>query len=383
MPSLRTTRYSVVTAISLASIALTSLSPAQQAAPADDTSGNRIVALDPRWTVSLATLPSAPPGFDQQMAYLPLQDGNIVAIDLNEGAVKWSVDYATTRRPATGDGMVFIAGDTTVTALDQTSGEAIWQTTTGAPLASPLFWDGGWLLASTEAGELVALSADDGRVLWRSAVGATIVAAPSTSRERLFLPLSDRRVVALNHETGAEMWRLEFQQDLTGLLALEEQLLVGTRGNRLHSVSLDRGRIRWSQKAGADVIGAPAADESNIYFVAFDNVLRALNRGNGNLRWNRNLPSRPAGGPLRVDDVVLVALSTNAIAAYLASTGAPSFTIQAAGEIGSVPFLRENVRPTAPRLIALSREGALQGFAPRFEQPPVPLGDLPGARAGS
>jgi hypothetical protein len=73
---------------------------------------------------------------------------------------------------------------------------------------------------------------------------------------------------------------------------------------------------------------------------------------------------------------------TTDVVAYLSETGGGAFTIQAIGELGGVPFLRDNPRPTAPRLIAVSREGALQGFAPRFEPPPAPLAVLPGARVG-
>ena len=340
-----------------------------------------MVALDPRWTVSLTTPTVASPGYDQQMAYVPLEGGNILAIGLNEGQVQWTLNLATSSTPATGDGMVFVAGEAIVTAVDQQSGRTLWRTPLEAPIVGPLHWEGGWVLVST-ATDMMALAGDDGRVLWRTTVGAATATAPSTSGERLYVGLADGRIVALEHATGRLLWATNLDEEISGLLALEDQLLVGSRANLLHSISLDRGRVRWSQKAGADVIGTPAADADNIYFVAFDNVLRALNRRNGNLRWSRDLPSRPAGGPLRADGVILVALSTNDIGAYLATTGAPSFTIQAVGELRETPFLRDNARLTAPRLIAISREGAIQGFASRIEPPPVPLGDLPGARAG-
>ena len=111
-------------------------------------------------------------------------------------------------------------------------------------------------------------------------------------------------------------------------------------------------------------------------------MLRALDRKSGNLKWARKLPSRPAAGPLRAGDVVLLPLVTTDIAAFLAATGADSFTIRAAGETGGVPFIREGARLTSPLLIAMSREGALQGFAPRIEPLPAPLSVLPGQKAG-
>jgi outer membrane protein assembly factor BamB len=343
---------------------------------------NRIVALDPRWTAVFESAPAAPAGFDQQLAYVPLKDGELQAIDLNHGAVKWTAMLTTALTPATGDGLVFTAVEGAITALEQRSGEVQWRTPLDDTLASPLYWDTGWLIASMESGDLVALRAQDGEMMWRQPLGAPLATTPTPSGDRLFVALRDGRLAALALATGAPAWTVPLNEPVTGLLALNDQLVVGTRANRVHSISLDRGRIRWSQRAGADIAGAPVADEKLIYFAAFDNLLRAIDRRSGNLRWTRKLPSRPAGGPLRAGNVVLQPLATTDISAVLATTGADSFTIRAAGETGGVLFLREGARPTSPLLIAMSREGSLQGFAPRIEPPPAPLGVLPGIKVG-
>lgn len=356
---------------------------AQQRPPEPDSAAERIVALDPRWTVSFTTAPSAPAGYDQQLAYVPLKGGELVAIDLTRGEVAWVVPFPTSSTPATGDGLVFAAGPDAITALEQRSGTPLWKTAIESPLAAALYWDTGWLLASTEAGDLMALHAQDGRILWRQALGSPLLVEPTPSGDKLYVALKDGRVAALALDTGVVAWSVPLNEPVTGLLALEDQLLVGTRKNLLHSLALRDGRQRWSQRAGADTAGAPVADDKLIYFAALDNVLRALDRGNGNLRWKANLPSRPAAGPLRTGDVVLVPFVSNDIGAFTAAKGSPAFTIHAAGEIGGTPFIRESVPPTAPLLIAMSRDGALQGFAPRVEPPPAPLGELPGLKAGS
>ncbi|MGH9176549.1 MAG: PQQ-binding-like beta-propeller repeat protein [Vicinamibacterales bacterium] len=357
--------------------ALVALGGAQNPRP-DEEFVERIVALDPRWTVSFDTAPSAPAGFDQEMGYVPVKGGDLIAIDLNQGTVKWKVPLATVFPPATGDGLVFAASEALVTALEQRTGHTLWRTPLQSPIAGPLFWDAGWLLASTEAGDLVALVGQDGRLAWRTPLQSPLAVSPTTSDDRVYVALRDGRIVALDLEGGAVVWSHALEAAVTGMLALDDQLLVGTRDNRLHSMSLTRGRVSWSQRAGADVAGVPLADDDLIYFAAFDNVIRALDRSNGNLKWLRHLPSRPAGGPLRTENVVLVPLVTTDIGAFDAATGAPLFTIRAVGELGGVPFLRENPRPTAPRLVAMSREGALQGFAVRVEPPLAPLKELPG-----
>ena len=292
--------------------------------------------------------------------------------------MRWTTPLATAMTPATGDGLVFAASDSLVTALDQRTGLTEWRRPVAQPIARALFWDAGWLLASTVAGDLTALRGEDGELLWRTALGSPVVAPPTTAADRVYLALADGSIVAVALERGDVQWRYTLGEAVTGMQALDDQLLVGTRADRLHSLSLGSGRVRWSQRAGADVAGAPLADEERIYFAALDNIIRALDRRNGNLKWLQPLPSRPAGGPLRTENVVLVPLVTTDIGAFDAVTGTPAFTIRAVGELGSVPFLRDRPRPTAPRLVAMSREGALQGFAARFEPPLAPLKAFPG-----
>jgi len=363
---------------SLALAVLAQLAAASPVRTSQELSTQRILALDPRWTLSFATAPAAPAGYDQDTSYVPLKGGDLVAVDLDQGVVRWKVVLAMTSPPATGDGLVFAAGEGVVTALDQRTGHTQWRTPLPGALASPLAWDAGWLFASTDAGDLLALHGQDGRLVWQASLTSPLAVVPSASADRLYGALRDGRIVSLELNTGAVAWTLALGEQVTGLLALNDQLLVGTRANKLHSVSMAQGRVRWSQKAGADVAGAPVADDHRIYFTAFDNIVRALDRRTGNLRWLRRLPSRPSGGPLRIANVVLVPLVTTDIDAFNTSTGEPAFTIRAVGELGGLPFLRESARPTAPRLVAMSREGALQGFASRFEPPPTRLGELPG-----
>ena len=51
---------------------------------------------------------------------------------------------------------------------------------------------------------------------------------------------------------------------------------------------------------GGDISGIPAADDKRIYFAARDNVLRALDRKSGNLRWKANLPVAPGRRPVAI-----------------------------------------------------------------------------------
>ena len=66
------------------------------------------------------------------------------------------------------------------------------------------------------------------------------------------------------------------------------------------------GRALALARTGADVVSRPSVDDDHVYFVSLDNVLRALNRGNGVQQWKRGLPFRPAWRPMTAADTVLV-----------------------------------------------------------------------------
>jgi outer membrane protein assembly factor BamB len=339
------------------------------------------VSLDARWVAAFETLPAAAPGFDASTAFVPLKGGQLVAVDLNRGTIRWRSDVATAFTPATGEGLVFTVTEQMIEARDAATGDTRWRTPLPGGAAAPLYWDTGWLLASTTAGDLAAFRASDGTLVWRRQLGAPLVAPPGPALDRLFLPLADNRVVSLLLASGETVWERTFSAPVTALLALEDQLVFGTTAKEVMSVDLSRGRERWRWQLGGDVAGSPAADEKRIYVASRDNILRAVDRKSGNLRWKAGLSSRPAGGPLRLNDLLLMPLVSNQVLGFDPESGKPNATAAAAGEIGLQPYVRRDVRATLPQLITVSREGQLQGFGRRFEPVPQMLADLPGAAA--
>jgi len=351
----------------------------QAALPA--TAPNTVAPFDARWSIPFETPPATAAGFDATTAYVPLKGGQLVAVDLDLGVVRWRLDVATTFTPATGDGLVFTTTDSSIEARDALTGATRWRTPLPGGAAVPLYWDTGWLLASTPNGDLAAFRAADGSLIWRQSLGSPLAAAPAPALDRVFLPLADNRLVAVLLTTGETVWTRTLTDRITGMLALEDQLVFGTTARNVTSVRVSDGRDRWTWRVGGDVSGVPSADDRHIYFAARDNLLRAVDRKSGNLRWKATLPSRPAGGPLPLPNTLLMPLVSSEIAGFDLVSGKPTVTVRAAGEIGPQPFFRTTARATAVRLVTVSREGQLQGFAQRFEPVPGLIEVLPGLPA--
>lgn len=335
-------------------------------------------ALDARWVTAFETPPAATPGFDATAAFVPLKGGQLVAVDLDRGTVRWRLDVVTEFTPATGDGLVFTVSEQTIEARDAMTGATRWKTPLPGGAAAPLYWDTGWLIASTTAGDLAAFRASDGVLVWRRQLGAPLVSRPGPALDRLFLPLADNRLVAVRLINGETVWELKLTAAVTSLLALEDQLVFGTAAKDLISVELSHGRERFKWRLGGDMAGTPVADDKRIYFASRDNIVRALDRKSGNLRWKADLGARPAGGPLRLTEALLMPLVSSQIMGFDPVTGKEVVTATAAGEIGVQPYVRLDVRQTMPQLITVSRDGQLQGFGRRYEPVPQALPELPG-----
>jgi len=334
-------------------------------------------AMDVRWATSPDQPLSAAPGFDEHTAYVPTRDGAITARDLETGAPRWRAEAATEFPPAVGGGLIYVVVQDGVRALTAATGALHWQRPLTGEVAAPPYWDTGWLILSFAGGDLVAFRAADGELQWRVALGAVADVPPAPALANLYLGLVDGRTVALELATGALVWTRETGH-ATGLKALDEQILVGASPGALWSLDPLSGRVHWRWRTGAAVVAAAAADEHRIYVMAYDHVLRALDRRSGNLRWRRALPHRPAGSPLVVGGTVLVPSFSTELAGYDATTGAPTLSMASSSEVAGSTRFRVGGRVTGTRITAVSTEGQLIAFGPRIEPAPVALAEPPG-----
>ena len=123
-----------------------------------------------------------------------------------------------------------------------------------------------------------------------------------------------RTVVLVDDHT---MLRQGLRRALEGELAPPgvafDRVLVGTTANAIYALEASTGRTAWRWLTGADVVGADG-DRNTVFFASLDNIIRGVNRGNGNQRWIGRVATRPGLPPRLVtsprrlvyDPVVLV-----------------------------------------------------------------------------
>jgi hypothetical protein len=141
------------------------------------------------------------------------------------------------------------------------------------------------------------------------------------------------------------------------------------------------GRLDWRWRTGADIVGAPAADASTVYFASLDNVVRALAQTSGGQRWMRALPVRPTSGPLIVAGTIVVSGRSPTIRTFAAKDGAPAPDMAAGDDVVAPPHAMSQPASGLPMLLVVTRNierGDSVALSVRSIEPEaIPIAPLP------
>jgi outer membrane protein assembly factor BamB len=203
--------------------------------------------------VALESAPVAQAAVLGGAAYVPLKDGRFVAVDLEAGRVKWSLDLPTSLPAVAGDALVFVAGDEMLTAVAPDA-TVKWRLPLPGGFSAPPAFAGGWLIVGATGGDVLCLRAADGKVMWTQHVGAALQPGAGISGEVVYLGLADGAISAHRLADGTPIWT----HKLGASPRRSSRSTTGCSWARRTSTSTASTR-RTGSGAGA---GAPAARSS-------------------------------------------------------------------------------------------------------------------------
>jgi hypothetical protein len=160
----------------------------------------------------------------------------------------------------------------------------------------------------------------------------------------------------------------------------------GRVDNRLWAIDPESGKDQWKWDArfiGGDVIGA-AVEKDVVYVASLDNILRAMNRGNGNQRWKKDIGTLPVFPPRAFFGAVVIVGLAPTVTALAGDKGTPISTWSAPvdAELQGAPLIDENLKPFQVAMVIIMRDGRVTGLRPTAmlfrEQLATPLTVLPG-----
>lgn len=310
------------------------------------------------------------------MIAVPLQKGILAGHRVADGSEAWQVEMAAEQEIATDGVRYYVAGRESVHALDARTGAVMWRAAVPTPTAPPLVRTG-WLIVPAR-GALIALRAADGTEVWRQDPGP-IEVRPAIDGDVLYVSAVDGRVLALDLPTGAQRWVCRLDGQAGEPLAVGGRVYLGAADKRFYSLDATTGRISWLMRTGAAPRGRPAADDRHVYFVGMDNLLRAVDRGHGALRWKKGLGFRPAAGPIIVGSAVIVPGPAATMPAFSARDGRPTGSVDFSGKLAALPVtvtLPDEITGLAVVTGSLEDQWKLSLLEPAFELPAIPVAPL-------
>jgi outer membrane protein assembly factor BamB len=318
---------------------------------------------------------------DGERVYVPLQSGQLVALDRETGTTSWSVELPSSWAPLISDGVLYAANTRELIALRAASGDPIWRVTLDTDLMVAPALQGNTMVVLLKPDQLRALRLSDGSEAWRRAIAAPSASAAMAVDTSGVIVTSGNRVSRFASTDGQLEWERELGGVLSSPAVSGDRVFVGSTDNYLYSLEANTGRLVWRYGTGGDVVGA-AADDRFVYFAALDNLLRALRRGNGNQVWKRDLSTRTIAPPSIFGGVVVVSGNNPLLSAFNAITGDPIDKFELAADVQGIPLVATTLVPFRVAMIVITRDGraiGLRSIRMMFrEQPLAPLQALPG-----
>ncbi len=324
------------------------------------------IAAQKRWTIKIGGDQrdgqySLEPAFANDTVIMANHKGEVVNVDLNNGATRWrkKVEKSLVAGVGVGDGIAVVANsEGTISALDLDSGEPRWQfvqksgvsavptiaaglvlirtidggltalkSSTGQkrwhfnkPTSSlsigndaPLLIAGEGVLSGYSTGQLLAANISTGQVFWEKRLfrpkGQNVIsrlididARPALSGASVLVSAYQGGTAALELRTGSEIWRSEHATRKTMFLTSDAVFLTENDGT-ITRLNLSDGTALWSQpRLRGHGVSNPVLWNGVVMAADIDGKLYALNSDSGELESNLAISKHPVNSLIVRDD---------------------------------------------------------------------------------
>jgi outer membrane protein assembly factor BamB len=314
------------------------------------------VPLKPIWKYAAGTSDISAPVIDSSILFVGSDDGNIHAIDITSGKLKWK--YQTNGKvdtPTAKNGAVYAGSfDNNIYALDY-KGNLIWQYSAGGSTFSPPIVYNNILYGGFDR-NIYAIYTINGSLKWKYTTGGLVESAPAISQGILYAGSNDRYVYALDAGNKDMKWMNQTGGSISSSPSVVNGVVyVGSKDNSVYAIDSGNGELKWKKKTNDWIESSPAVFENSVYVGSDDSTVYSLNTDSGNILWTFNARGRVRAGPVVIRGIVYAGSDDGTIYALDTTTGSLIDSYPAGGGIISLA-LSDNM------LFATSKDGYVYAF---------------------
>jgi outer membrane protein assembly factor BamB len=262
------------------------------------------------WTFEAAAGFGASPAVTaESVAFIGTLKGEVEAVRLSNGRGIGGKDFgsAVTGTPALDNDMVYVPlahDEESLIGYDYQLAVPRWRARAGGIETSPLLL-GRSMYVTTLEGKLHCIDRSDGTILWSYELPRNLRTSVIRSS-----PASDSALIFFGSDNGD-----------------------------LSAVSAADGKLRWSARAGASILGTPSVRDGYVYAGSLDSTMYAFRASDGQLRWKRRLAGRIYGAQAVDGTHVYVGTAARTISCLDAATGAVRWTTPTDGVMNAAPLV--------------------------------------------
>lgn len=273
------------------------------------------------WRFETAETVNFTPAVGAGSVYLPLQDGEVVALSASDGELNWRAEVGgnISAAPAADEAALYVASESpaaaergrkqtqgAVRSLGRQSGVTQWLRKLPAPIRGKLIVGETAVFGGAEDGRLYALKKSDGDVLWVRQHSSPFNSLPTLSGGTIYIGDEAGNLLAVEEKTGKTLWRYQTLKALRAPAGvLDEIVFAGSQDGYVYALDRRSGALRWRARTGGAVQSVVPAGKC-LLVTSLDNFAYCLSPRKGYRVWKRQLPGRVAAQPLVADDGVLL-----------------------------------------------------------------------------
>lgn len=285
-----------------------------------------------QWKFKIRQPVFSSPVISEGTVYVAGLDSTLYALDLSTGNVKWKLRTNGELRSTVaidGTKVYLLGGNGVLSCIDKNTGKPLWRSVfdnTALFLAerrydfadyfhsSPLVNNGAVYFGSGN-GRFNAVSAENGETIWSFKAGDIIHNTPVIIKDKIYFGCFDGFVYALDIRSGQVVWKFKSmgQQyfpngEMQGSPSTGHgSIFIGGRDYNLYAINSNGGYANWNRKFQAGWALSTTVEDTILYVgTSDDRLLLALDARNGQELWKTNVKFNIFGGCAFTNGMVYV-----------------------------------------------------------------------------
>ena len=214
----------------------------------------------------------------------------VYALDEETGEQIWEFEsvHVNHTTPIVSNGKVIVGGNiASVYALNMNTGEYIWSFNSACAITSSLAVDNGKVFFGDGLNNFYALNENTGAQAWLFVAGGAISSSPAAADGKVFFGSFDGKLYALDQMTGSLAWSFTTGNSIaySGPTVANGKVFFGSYDNKVYALNENTGEKTWDFNAGAMVQNTPAVADGKVFVCAGYSNCYALDENTGTELW--------------------------------------------------------------------------------------------------